>query len=178
MTDTAFLSYEGLERAANAARELGLALFDNETGGAADNANSTAAASAAAAAGTGSRPLVESFRLAATLCAALILAHTVTVSYIAWRDLTGQWGRFALIENRHPTLSMYWKGYKKFVFDIVVMLLPALCVVSHFRWEAVALATERDPTWPVRNVQHISSLCVHRIPPEDHYCRSSIVYNS
>ena len=90
----------------------------------------------------------EAFRVAATLCAALIAAHSVAVGYICWRDLTGQWDKYQLIPERAPELGkVYWKGYKKFVFDIVFMLLPALTLVARFRLGAVQHATEHDPHW-------------------------------
>lgn len=87
-------------------------------------------------------------QLAVFLCGCLVLSHSVTVAYICYRDLSGQWGKYSLIKNRPaPTLLLYWRGYKKFVFDMAFMLFPALCVVCHYRWEDVAHATASDPVW-------------------------------
>ena len=90
---------------------------------------------------------LQSFRLAVSLCGALVTSHTCTVSYIAWRDLTGQWKKYSLIKNRKPTVELYLNGYKKFLFDISLMLLPAMTVVCHFRFDAVMNATLDDPAW-------------------------------
>tara|TARA_B110000208_G_scaffold167983_1_gene207784 strand:+ start:81 stop:1187 length:1107 start_codon:yes stop_codon:yes gene_type:complete len=94
----------------------------------------------------------HSFCLAAALCGALIVSHTVTVSYVAWRDLTGQWDKYALIHRdesvtKADVAQMYWRGYRKFVWDITVMLLPALTLICRLRYAAVMVGMARDPWW-------------------------------
>eukprot|EP00943_MAST-04B_sp_MAST-4B-sp1_P005159 g5159.t1 len=87
---------------------------------------------------------MNSFRLALSLCGTLIASHTCTVSYIAWRDLTGQWKKYSLIKNRKTSIGLYWRGYTKFLFDISLMLLPAMAIVSHFRYDCF---TSGDVAW-------------------------------
>ena len=65
------------------------------------------------------------YHLAAFLCACLVLSHSLTVAYICWRDLRGDWEQYALIKNREPSLQLYLRGYMKFVFDMLFMLFPA-----------------------------------------------------
>ena len=89
----------------------------------------------------------ESFRLAATLCSVLVAAHSAAVAYICWRDLTGQWDRFAINERRAPTLALYLRGWMKFVFDICCFLLPAMSLVSYLRYADVAHARAHDAWW-------------------------------
>ena len=100
-------------------------------GVAAGTENATASADVAVAVAECSSPCMAAFRLAASLCAALIVTHTLTVCYIGWRDLSGQWDKYALIKNRAEGtgLKLYVRGLCKFVFDILFMLLPALTVV-------------------------------------------------
>jgi sterol desaturase/sphingolipid hydroxylase (fatty acid hydroxylase superfamily) len=89
----------------------------------------------------------ESFRLAATLCSVLVATHSATVAYICWRDLTGQWDRFAINERRAPTLALYLRGWIKFVFDISCFLLPAMSLVSYYRYADVEYARAHDAWW-------------------------------
>ena len=118
-------------------------------GVAAGTENATASADVAVAVAECSSPWMAAFRLAASLCAALIVTHTLTVCYIGWRDLSGQWDKYALIKNRAEGtgLKLYVRGLCKFVFDILFMLLPALTVVCRCRLDAVAAATRDDPAW-------------------------------
>ena len=90
---------------------------------------------------------LNSFRLALSLCGTLIASHTCAVSYIAWRDLTGQWKKYSLIKSRKIYVGTYWQGYSKFLFDISLMLLPAMAILTHFRYDAVESAASEDSAW-------------------------------
>jgi len=68
------------------------------------------------------------FMLAASFCGVLFVAHLVTAAFIAWKDLTGSWSKFALCKTdaRADRWKCYVQGFLNFIKDVGLILLPGL----------------------------------------------------
>lgn len=68
------------------------------------------------------------FMLAASFCGVLFVAHLVTAAFIAWKDLTGSWSKYALCKTdaRADRWKCYVQGFLNFIKDVGLILLPGL----------------------------------------------------
>jgi len=90
----------------------------------------------------------RSFALAASFCTVLCISHLSTAAFIAWKDLTGSWSKYALCKTfgQADRSILYIKGLLNFIKDVGLLLLPCLiwpCTLSH---NAILMAQE-DPVY-------------------------------
>jgi hypothetical protein len=69
--------------------------------------------------------------IASILSITFATAHLLTIAFIAFNDLSGNWKQYALSKNRHVNISTYLAGVKNFLFDFLLIFIPInLAVVS------------------------------------------------
>jgi sterol desaturase/sphingolipid hydroxylase (fatty acid hydroxylase superfamily) len=73
---------------------------------------------------------------ALTTCAALLASHLLTAIYIAKNDLSGNWKAFSLKRSSN-TLSTYTQHLPSLLYDVTVLLLPALYFFAVLREDAL-----------------------------------------